>query len=357
MKTQSPIAISKRYNGLKTALLLLLPLLCLIASTPKLSAAWPDITNWKSSAGNGNWNADNWFNNTQGWDNHNPNYEGGRHLQFDNNNQLTMDNNFNGSGTNRWRITFLSGAGSGRTIGGSTTNRFFDSSGTDPRIQNESGGNHVINFPIDGDGDSGDPLEINSTSTGSLTLGGNVNNRGSNINFFGSGSGGVRLNGVISGAGSLFIAPGDSPDSPTVTLNGTNTFTGVDVEVKGGNSTLLIGNNSALSSATLSFAFRTGATTRTLASVDSTARTLTNAINIYNNSVIFGQTSGGTGALTLSGNVFLGNDGSAVTRLLSFNTATTLSGVISGGNNNVLSVTAGSNTVTLSGAGANRATR
>ena len=79
-------------------------LLALALSLPAANRAlggWGDQTYWKSNAGNANWNDLNWYDATQGWDNHNPNYEGGRNLIFDNANNKTMVNDFSGSGTGR----------------------------------------------------------------------------------------------------------------------------------------------------------------------------------------------------------------------------------------------------------------
>ena len=152
----------------------------------------------------------------------------------------------------------------------------------------------------------------------------------------------MNTTGVISGTGAIY-----NKNTGRLLLSGNNTFSGGSF--LSANSTTLLGHDKGLGTGTIELSFG-ASTTQTLASSDATARALTNNLNIYNNAVVFGQTTGGTGNLTISGTVALGSDGSAVTRTLTVNnTTTTLSGIVSGGANNALSK-AGTGTLVLSGA-------
>jgi len=179
-----------------------------------------DVTSWKSSAANGNWNNTFWYNVTQGWDNHNPNYEGYRDLTFDNTAQTTMSNDFSGNGTNQWKITFTSNSSSSRTIGGSTQNEFKDVSSNIPKIQNNSTVNHTINFPFRLGYSSG--MEINPVA-GDLTLGGAIDNNGKAITVYSDDSTGSSLifNGVLSGSGKIVVK-----QQALVKINSTSTYSG-----------------------------------------------------------------------------------------------------------------------------------
>ncbi|NCC50931.1 MAG: hypothetical protein EOM20_06905, partial [Spartobacteria bacterium] len=183
---------------------------------------WGDVTSWKSSAADGDWNDNHWYNVTQGWDNHNPNYEGGRDLQFDNNNQTTMANDFTGGGAGRWRITFTLNATSARTVSGSTENTFYDNGGTKPRIQNDSSASHSLGFPMKIGYSSG--MEVNPIS-GDLTLSGNIDNNSYDLLVYGDNSKMLTLSGVVSGSGKLSIRP-DGGGYPKVKISGASTFSG-----------------------------------------------------------------------------------------------------------------------------------
>jgi len=117
------------------------------------------------------------------------------------------------------------------------------------------------------------------------------------------------LSGVISGSGALTLS-----GSGTLTLSGVNTYSGGTTVSTG---VLALGNDNALGSGLLTM------NGGTLASDGATARMFTNNISIAANSA-FGQTSGGTGALTFSGTVNLGT----TTRTLTNNSATTFSGAL-----------------------------
>ena len=91
----------------------------------------------------------------------------------------------------------------------------------------------------------------------------------------------------------------------------------------------MVGNAAALGTGTLQIQFDE-AGTRTLASSSSAGYTLANNLNIFN-TMTLGQTEGGTGSLTLSGTVSLGDPvGEVNARTLTVNGAHTMSGVISG---------------------------
>jgi autotransporter-associated beta strand protein len=209
----------------RTRLLSFLLTSSLLLTAPNALANWGDVTSWKSDAGDGDWNDTHWYDVTQGWDNHNPNYEGYRDLTFDNNNQTTMNNDFSGNGTNMWRITFSSNATLARTIGGSTENSFQVVSSTIPRIQNDSAANHTINFPMR-IGYSGG-MEINPV-VGDMTIGGDIDNNGYDVHVYGDNQNSLTLSGVVSGGGKLIVE-----QYSKVIISGSSTFSG-DVEIDEG---------------------------------------------------------------------------------------------------------------------------
>ena len=142
-------------------------------------------------------------------------------LRFNNNHQLTMTNNVPGT-YNIHQIIFGSSNTSNRTIGNAGANiiRFFDSSGADPKIENQSSGSHIISFNILGDGDAGDPLEINPVS-GNLTFNNTIGNQGSPIDIYGNNGFTARFNNIISGAGAFRIR-----QNSKVIFNDLNTYSG-----------------------------------------------------------------------------------------------------------------------------------
>ncbi len=279
-------------------LLTALMVLGVLARPMTASAAWGDETSWKSSAANGNWNADHWYNVTQGWDNHNPNYEGGRDLVFGNNNQLSMNNDFTGGGASRWRIRFLSGASSGRTIGGSTANTFYDNSGQIPKIENSSAATHTLNFPMVVGYSGG--MEINPLS-GGLTLGGTINNGGYTINVWGDNGHTLTLNNVISGGGKLILK-----QNSIISINAAQTYTG-NTEIDKGE--IWIGNSGDIASGSAIYVgngAQTANTTKLFINNASGGKTFARTININAGN---GTTSNRElGALNSSGvNTFSGN--------------------------------------------------
>lgn len=192
---------------------------------------WGDETSWKNAASSGNWNADNWYNNTQGWDNHNPNYEGGRRLLFDNNNQLTMINDFTGDGTKRWQIIFTANANQSRTISGNTSNTFYDNSGIKPKIENLSNINHTISFPIT---IGYNPLELVPTN-GNLTFTSEIVTQGNFIDVFGPNQKVLEITSNITGNGGLSIKQNSTVILSTInkTYNGVTTIEAGTLELQG----------------------------------------------------------------------------------------------------------------------------
>ena len=207
---------------------------------------WGDVTSWKNNAGNGNWNADNWYNTTQGWDNHNPNYEGGRNLLFDNNNQTTMTNDFSSLGTGRWQINFSANATTNRTISGSTENTFYDNSGTKPKIENLSSATHSINFPIK---IGYNPLELNPVN-GNLAIGGSINNNGNTIDVYGPNSKELTISSTLSGAGGLTIKQNSKViyNSVAKTYSGATVLDAgtLELQVSASNTSITVNNGATL---------------------------------------------------------------------------------------------------------------
>jgi autotransporter-associated beta strand protein len=164
-------------------------------------------------------------------------------LRFNNNHQLTMINNASGYNVNE--LFFDAGNTSARTIGGNDL-QFFDFSGNDPEIINNSTAGHIINLNIIGDNNNTFQIGANS---GDLTFGGTFNNNGSAIRVYSTGAHNVNFNGVISGGGGLTL------DGNTIVhLNNAHTYSG-NTTVNAGtlmfetggtaaNSTMLLGGNS-----------------------------------------------------------------------------------------------------------------
>ncbi len=168
----------------------------------------------------------------------------------------------------------------------------------------------------------------NGSGITTLTVSGGVSGVGRNLTLGGTGS--IGISGLIGiGTGAL-----TKTGTGALTLSRANTYTGGTTLASG---TLLVGNNAALGTGTL------GLNGGTLASSSATARTLTNS-SVIGGDFTLGQTSGGTGTLTLSGAMDLGG---AMRQITVNNAADTISGVISGTGG----VTkAGTGALTLSGA-------
>lgn len=161
--------------------------------------------------------------------------------------QQEWDNNVEPSQINTadistWRFLFKSGASSNHTFSGNKVG-FYDFSGQDPMITNESMATHVINNDLECDNTAGDPLIIQIQNSGGFTFGGNIVNQGSTINIQGSTSSAttVTFNGIISGAGGIY----KDNTNITLTMNGANTYSG-QTTVNAG--TLSIGSSGSLGS-------------------------------------------------------------------------------------------------------------
>ncbi|MFM6173389.1 MAG: beta strand repeat-containing protein, partial [Sphaerospermopsis kisseleviana] len=156
---------------------------------------------------------------------------------------------------------------------------------------------------------------------------------------FGGNNANSTFAGEMSGTSGSFIKTGTG----TVTLTGSNSMTGTSQLNDG---TLLIGNNFALGTNSFQIQFDVGGT-KTLASDGSTARTLqiTN-LNVFND-LTLGVASTGTGALTITGRVYLGDEsGSNRVITTAAGTMHTFAGPVTGFRGIVKQ---GSGTLTLSG--------
>jgi hypothetical protein len=206
--------------------------------------------NWKQGAGGAaRWNPGNL------WDE--PSFGV---IRFDNNHQLTMTNNVAGT-YNQFMMVFGAGNNTTRTINGNPMG-FFDFGGNNPKIENFSTANHVINLNFSGDNNN--PLEVNFYNSGNLTFNGSVNNNGSFINLFGTVlARTAEFNGVVSGGGGFGVNQGQ-----ILLLNNINTYTG-NTEVNRGelwinttgnaiaNNNTFIGNGGALTDIAKIFLSRT----------------------------------------------------------------------------------------------------
>ena len=148
------------------------------------------------------------------------NWNNGANLGYGNvkfNNSLVSSsvNDLGGYGTHA--IYFLSGS-SARTINGNSI-RFYDYSGNDPRIKNETSNDQTINVDILGDGDASDPLLLEAHS-GDFILK-KINNNGSPIWVNSDNGNTIQFTDVISGSG-VFVNRYNTYSK----ISGSNTFTG-----------------------------------------------------------------------------------------------------------------------------------
>jgi autotransporter-associated beta strand protein len=129
--------------------------------------------------------------------------------EWDNNVQATQTSS---ADVSTWRFLFKAGASAVHSFSGNQIS-FFDFSGQDPMIINESSATHIINNNIVGDNAGVDPLIIEIKGTGGLTFGGTLNNNGNVLNVQGTtGSAtAVTFNGSISGSGGFY------KDNPNIT--------------------------------------------------------------------------------------------------------------------------------------------
>ncbi len=151
--------------------------------------------------------------------------------------------------------------------------------------------------------------------------------------------------GTLTGAGGLTKA-----GSGTLSMSGANSnYSG---QVTLANGALLAGADNAFGTGTLQIDFAGGSGTRELASLDESAHSLNNSVNVFFNALTIGQTTGGTGSLTIggTGKIFnLGDDGETRNRVITVNGSHTIAGNIEGGANNNF-VKEGAGTIVFTGA-------
>ncbi|TXD50369.1 MULTISPECIES: autotransporter-associated beta strand repeat-containing protein [unclassified Polaribacter] len=210
----------------------------------------------RSDAGTGDWGSANepWYyqtsNNNQGDpDNDNTirNF-----IKIGHNNNTTMTTN--GRYYRFETLDFQTGASSQRTINNSSGG--LSASGG---IYNLSTATHTFNTPI---GIDGATVQLNANSSGGLTFTETIFINANTVNFGGSGSGNIIVNGTIQGTGNVNKTGGN-----TLTISGSNTYSGTttvsagtmvlnsniidsDVTVNNG-ATLQISENATISSLTI----------------------------------------------------------------------------------------------------------
>jgi autotransporter-associated beta strand protein len=212
---------------------------------------------WRNDSGTG----DNSWQNTVNW----WNFPDASPIVFG---QQEWDNNHlpaqvNSADLSTWRFLYKLGATDAHTFSGNQIS-FFDFSGQDPQIINQSTGTHTINNNINGDPDAADPLTFVIDNTGGLILGGTINNQGwIDVNGATGTATSVIFNGIISGTGGIT----KENTNITLNLNADNTYSGATnvnngtlvlegslansaVSV-GANGTLQISENATLSSLTV----------------------------------------------------------------------------------------------------------
>jgi len=255
------------------------------------------------------------------------------------------------------------GAGSSLTISGAQT-----ATGSNSRVF-LSQANASIDVPVTISGTGTTFAGFVATATGTGVTG-TITNNSSSTTLLGATAGNdltLSSTSVISGSAGLLIGVTNSGvNVGTVTLNAANTYLG-NTTLNGG--TLVLGNDSALSSGTLTLS---SSSTSVLQA--SSARALANNIVWGGNGTISGgnaftfngsftssgaagrtMTVSNTGGLTIGGNVFLAPDNSAAGGLtINGTSAVKINGVIannSGLNTNAKNLTySGSNTLTLTNA-------
>ena len=260
-------------------------------------------------------------------------------LRFNNNHQLSMNNNVSGIYTQH-QIIFGSFNTSVRTINGNTV-RLTDFSGTDPKIENQSTANHIINLNIEGDGNS-DPLEINPVS-GNLTINGTINNQGTDIVMWGENGWSVTYNGVISGSGKFI-----TKQRSIAIFNTSNTYSG-NTEIEKGeiwigsngnlpNSEIWVGNGGSLSNVAKLFLQHASGGTNFSRNIN---------INNGNSNTRYIGSLNSSGTHTFSGNISRSSANQLNIEVVETNGTLEVSGIING-SGSILKE--GSGTLVLSGA-------
>jgi fibronectin-binding autotransporter adhesin len=220
-------------------------------------------------------------------------------LSFNNDQFPTMTNNVGGTLSMNGLI-FGSFATVARNLTGNTV-RLFDSGGTDPKISSDSAATHTISLNLEGDGDAGDPLQINLNSSGGLIFNGTINNQGSQIDIVGSTASAATatFNGVISGAGAFAKNNGNT----TAVFATNHTYNG-DTFINAG--TLRFNSGGSASNSTIRLGDTAGTVGATLA--------VASGANVNSGTIVVRSGSSGvktitstasSGTATVSGSVFL----------------------------------------------------
>lgn len=244
-----------------------------------------------------------------------------------------------------WGSLSLSGNTAAVSISGSTITLASGGAGTTTILQNSSQAltidNNLVATAVNNSGgvaigNTSTRIQLvaaaNTTLNGSFTASGGAGANDVNLTIRGSGTG--VIGGTVTVDGQLYKA-----DNGTWTLNGANSIGWVAIN----NGTLLGGNNAAFGSGTIYLG--SGGGNMTLASADGTARSFGNKVDFgvlsFTGTATFGQTSGGTGALSF-GELSLGT----ANRALAINANTSFTSV-SGTTGGITK--SGTGTLTLSG--------
>ncbi|MDP2159664.1 MAG: MopE-related protein, partial [Flavobacterium sp.] len=290
---------------------------------------------WRGDSGlDGNWNAS-----TRWWNGSSAQAADFGQLNFTNNAYLAAT--CNGS-FNTWRIIVESGASTTRTTTGTGVVTFYDFSGAEPVIRNNSSVNHNFNQNFSVGNTSGATrfdrrLEL-IAANGDLSFGGtfstaNVSNVTRSLRLDASSSRSLTLSGQITEVNSSNALVVQKIGAGTANLSGNNNYS-LGVVMDAG--VLRAGSNTAFGSGV--FEFYGGV----VSSTSGSGRTFANNFFI-GGSATFGQSSGGTGDLAINGTVNLAGGTRTITIA---NTTTTFSGEVFNGG----LTKAGSGTLVLSGA-------
>jgi len=202
-------------------------------------------------------------------------------------------------------------------------------------------GDHTISSDLDTQND----IFIRNTSTGSLTINGDLATNGNTITFDGTGSS-TTDGGVISGGGNVI-----KNDSGTVNFTGANSYTG-GTEINNG--TLNANNANAFGTAAVTLAGGTLGSTNSSTVNNTLSLTGAAGLSGVGLSGTLTQTGGsytlGLADTTLSGDVNLSDNNTGRTLTTNVTSASTISGVIANGGTGVGSLTkTGSGELTLTG--------
>ncbi|QTD38352.1 T9SS type A sorting domain-containing protein [Polaribacter batillariae] len=212
---------------------------------------------WRDDSGTGD---NSWQNSVNWWNFPNPSPIVFGQQEWDNNH---LPEQVNSSDISTWRFLYKAGASDPHTFTGNQIS-FFDFSGDDPQILNQSSATHIINNAIIGDPDATDPLKVLIDGTGGLTFGGTINNQGwLDINGSTATASSTIFNGVISGTGGVtkenvnisLIYKADNTYSGATNINNgqlvlEGDLTNSDVSV-GANGSLQVSENVTIKSLTI----------------------------------------------------------------------------------------------------------